>query len=98
MSNNKLPGSPKIIKVKNIIYPIFVEHIFTSFEKAGYEIYVVGGVVRDLLSGRVSYDWDFTTNATPEQILELFPQGFYDNKFGTVGIPDESHHHPYEIT
>jgi tRNA nucleotidyltransferase/poly(A) polymerase len=30
-----------------------------------------------------------TTNATPEQILKIFPDGFYDNNFGTVGIPVE---------
>lgn len=54
---------------------------------AGYEIYLVGGAVRDLLLGRPVDDWDFTTNATPEQILEVFPDGFYNNKFGTVGIP-----------
>ncbi len=43
--------------------------------------------MRDLLSERPIKDWDFTTSATPEEILKLFPDGFYDNKFGTVGIP-----------
>ncbi|MBI2007437.1 MAG: HDIG domain-containing protein [Candidatus Blackburnbacteria bacterium] len=43
-------------------------------------------------------DWDFTTNATPEEILKLFPEGFYDNQFGTVGIAHESSPKPYEIT
>lgn len=43
--------------------------------------------MRDLLYGRAIKDWDFTTSATPEEILKLFPDGFYDNKFGTVGIP-----------
>jgi tRNA nucleotidyltransferase/poly(A) polymerase len=43
-------------------------------------------------------DWDFTTNATPEEILEIFPKGFYDNKFGTVGISHKSSPYPYEIT
>jgi len=32
------------------------------------------------------HDWDFTTDAKPEEILKLFPHGFYDNKFGTVGV------------
>jgi len=31
-------------------------------------------------------DWDFTTDAKPEEILKIFPEGFYDNKFGTVGV------------
>ena len=68
------------------------------FEKAGYEIYVVGGAVRDVLTGKEVYDWDFTTNATPEQILKVFPEGFYDNQFGTVGLAHESSRVPYEIT
>lgn len=59
---------------------------------------MVGGVVRDLLLGRELGDWDFTTDATPEQILELFPEGFYNNQFGTVGIAHESSPRPYEIT
>lgn len=68
----------------------------SRFRKAGFEIYVVGGAVRDLLMERRVTDWDFTTKAHPAQILELFPQGFYDNKFGTVGIkfPDGV----YEVT
>jgi len=37
--------------------------------------------------GREVHDWDFTTDAKPEEILKLFPKAFYDNKFGTVGIP-----------
>ena len=55
--------------------------------KAGYECYAVGGGVRDVLLNKPATDWDFTTNATPTQILKVFPNGFYDNKFGTVGIP-----------
>ncbi|KKR33428.1 MAG: tRNA adenylyl-/cytidylyl-transferase, partial [Candidatus Gottesmanbacteria bacterium GW2011_GWC2_39_8] len=42
-----------------------------------------------MLLGRETKDWDFTTNATPEEILSLFPDSFYDNKFGTVGVPFE---------
>lgn len=66
--------------------PAFVKKILDTVEKEGYEIYVVGGVVRDLIIGREAVDWDFTTNATPKVILALFPDGFYDNQFGTVGI------------
>ena len=57
-----------------------------KFQKRGFQIYTVGGSVRDLLMGRGVHDWDFTTDATPEEILKLFPEGFYDNKFGTVGV------------
>ena len=79
--------------------PKEVLDIFEKMESAGYEIYLVGGAVRDLLLGKVVDDWDFTTNATPEQILEVFTDGFYDNKFGTVGIPAQSEDFdPHEIT
>ncbi|MBI4058917.1 HD domain-containing protein [Candidatus Microgenomates bacterium] len=67
--------------------PSFVIDIIQKFQKANLEIYIVGGAVRDLLTKREVKDWDLTTNATPEKILELFPHAFYDNKFGTVGIP-----------
>lgn len=66
--------------------PAFVKKILDAFEKKGYEIYIAGGAVRDLIIGREAIDWDFTTNATPKVILALFPDGFYDNQFGTVGI------------
>lgn len=69
------------------IMPSFVSELIERFKKEGLEIYIVGGAVRDLIMGRAVSDWDFTTNATPEQILKLFPKAFYDNKFGTVGIP-----------
>jgi tRNA nucleotidyltransferase (CCA-adding enzyme) len=69
--------------------PGHVLEVNKIFCENGYQIYLVGGCVRDLLSDRKVKDWDFTTNATPEEILKLFPDAFYDNKFGTVGIPIE---------
>ncbi len=66
-------------------------------EKAGFETYAVGGSVRDLLLGRPAKNWDFTTNATPQEILKIYPDGFYDNAFGTVGIAQENGE-IYEIT
>jgi tRNA nucleotidyltransferase (CCA-adding enzyme) len=53
---------------------------------AGYEAYLVGGCVRDLILDREPKDWDLTTNATPEQIQTVFPDSFYENVFGTVGV------------
>ena len=55
-------------------------------ENAGFEAYLVGGCVRDIFLGRTPSDWDITTNATPEKIQELFPNSFYENKFGTVSV------------
>lgn len=76
----------------------FVSEILNKFTEAGFEIYIVGGAVRDLLTGRAVDDWDLTTNATPKEILKIFPDGFYDNLFGTVGISHPSCENPYEIT
>jgi tRNA nucleotidyltransferase (CCA-adding enzyme) len=70
----------------NITLPKQILEIFNIFEKANYQLYLVGGSVRDLLMKREIHDWDFTTDAQPEQILKLFPKGFNNNKFGTVGI------------
>lgn len=67
--------------------PKEVKEIFNKFKAKNYQIYIVGGAVRDLLIKKEVKDWDFTTDAKPDEILKLFPQGFYDNKFGTVGIP-----------
>src|SRR3989344_1725772 len=71
----------------DIKLPNEVLELMSKFTGAGYQIYVVGGAVRDLLLKRGVKDWDFTTDAKPEEILKLFPEGFYDNKFGTVGVP-----------
>lgn len=66
--------------------PTEVKKIIKTLQKNRFEAYVVGGAVRDLLTGKPVYDWDFTTNAKPEEIQELFEDSFYDNKFGTVGV------------
>lgn len=66
--------------------PDSVRHVIDTFGKSGHEIYAVGGSVRDILMGRTTRGWDFATDATPEEILKLFPDSFYDNQFGTVGI------------
>lgn len=76
--------------------PSFVLEINEKFREMGFEIYLIGGCVRDLLHGRKVKDWDFATNATPEQMLALFPDAFYDNKYGTVGIPEKINMKPEE--
>lgn len=79
--------------------PKRVEGIIKIFEKNGFEIYIVGGAVRDILMGKEVYDWDFTTNAKPPEVLKLFENAYYTNEFGTVGIPAEVEgERPYEIT
>ena len=48
--------------------------------------------------GKMVTDWDFTTNANPEEILKIYPDGFYDNAFGTVGIAFDEFEEPFEVT
>lgn len=69
-----------------ISLPQSVSSFIRTFTAAGYECFAVGGSVRDLLIGKPTHGWDFTTNAKPEEILALFPDSFYDNQFGTVGV------------
>lgn len=66
--------------------PKEVSHVTDTLEKAGFEAYLVGGCVRDLLMNREPKDWDVTTNAKPEQIVALFEKTIYENNFGTVGV------------
>ncbi len=63
--------------------------VLRELELAGYEAFLVGGSVRDLLRGVEPKDWDITTNAKPEEILKVFPDGKYENDFGTVILPDK---------
>ena len=69
--------------------PFLVLRVLQVLEEKGFQAYVVGGAVRDILMKKTTYDWDFTTDAKPEQIQKVFPESFYDNKFGTVGITVE---------
>jgi tRNA nucleotidyltransferase (CCA-adding enzyme) len=66
--------------------PNEAQGIIDAVQKRGFEAYAVGGSVRDILMGRNTHGWDFTTNAIPEEILKIFPDSFYDNQFGTVSI------------
>jgi tRNA nucleotidyltransferase (CCA-adding enzyme) len=68
------------------LIPSYVTHVTETLERAGYEAFIVGGCVRDLLLGRTPKDWDVTTNATPEEIIPLFEKTIYENKFGTVAV------------
>lgn len=70
--------------------PKEVKDVVEQLEKRGYEAFVVGGCVRDLLLGREPEDWDVTTNAKPEEIQKIFPKNFYENKFFTVTVLTDS--------
>jgi poly(A) polymerase/tRNA nucleotidyltransferase (CCA-adding enzyme) len=66
--------------------PSIVSQITKVLIGAGFDAYLVGGCVRDLLSHKKPKDWDISTNAKPEQIQGLFDRTVYENKFGTVAV------------
>ncbi|MFH1561112.1 MAG: HD domain-containing protein [Patescibacteria group bacterium] len=67
--------------------PKKVIDLVKAFNKTGFEIYIVGGSARGLITQYPVSDWDLTTNAKPEQVQALFPKNsFYNNRFGTVSI------------
>ena len=74
--------------------PTEIINVTTTLESGGYEAYLVGGCVRDLLLGRTPNDWDVTTSAHPEQIQALWgaDETFYENNFGTVGVKISASH------
>lgn len=81
--------------------PDAVAAVATALENAGYEAYLIGGCVRDLLLGRTPKDWDVTTNARPEDIVRIFPETYQNNEFGTVGVitnSDDPRTHVVEVT
>jgi len=71
---------------RSIKIPSEIKDIAEKLKKAGYQAYLVGGCVRDLLLGREPKDWDIATNAKPEEIQRIFPDSVYENAFGTVGV------------
>ena len=77
-----------MIKITDI--PLEVKQVADTLEGAGFEAYLVGGCVRDLIIGRTPKDWDLTTDARPDAITALFPDSFCNNDYGTVGVKTES--------
>lgn len=68
------------------VIPAPVLNVLDTLKGKGFQAYIVGGCVRDLLLGREPKDWDITTDAKPDQVLGIFPDSFYENDFGTVGV------------
>lgn len=66
--------------------PAEVLLIIKTLIENGYTCELVGGAVRDILLGTPTSDWDFATNATPQQVLPLFHESFNENVFGTVMV------------
>lgn len=72
--------------------------IVEELQAHGFEAYIVGGAVRDLLLGRETKDWDITTNARPEEVMPLFRESFYDNNYGTVMVAGKHLKEQFELS
>jgi poly(A) polymerase/tRNA nucleotidyltransferase (CCA-adding enzyme) len=73
-------------QIQPIQVPKEVMMVIAVLQGSSFEAYLVGGCVRDLIMGVTPKDYDVTTNATPEEIIGLFPKTFYENSYGTVGV------------
>ncbi len=75
--------------------------ILRKLRDEGYDAFLAGGCVRDLLLGRVPEDYDVATSATPDVVLAMFPRTFaVGAHFGVVLVADEGedgHHAPTEV-
>jgi putative nucleotidyltransferase with HDIG domain len=76
--------------------PDAVRELLATLWRGGHAAYVVGGCLRDALLDRTPADWDLTTDAPPDRIVELFRDSLYENRFGTVVVRHGADQ--YEIT
>jgi poly(A) polymerase len=64
--------------------------VVETLRKRGFQAYFVGGCVRDLLLGRKPKDYDVATDATPSQVMDIFPQTYaVGSQFGVVLVPPD---------
>src|SRR3954466_6803323 len=66
----------------------FATSILGTLRERGHQAYLVGGCVRDLLLGREPADYDVSTDATPQQVMRIFPETYaVGAQFGVVLVP-----------
>src|SRR5438309_11277236 len=70
----------------------FSTTIVQTLRQRGFQAYLVGGCVRDLLLGREPKDYDVATNARPDQVMSICPETYaVGAQFGVVLVPAPSH-------
>ncbi len=66
----------------------FATSLVQTLRQQGFQAYLVGGCVRDLLLQREPKDYDVATNATPQQVMNIFPETYaVGAQFGVVLVP-----------
>lgn len=76
--------------MSKIKIPQYVLEVTDILEKNNFEVFLVGGCVRDFSLEKTPKDWDVTTNAKPEEIIKVYEKEgiktLYENDFGTVAV------------
>jgi len=85
------------MKILHVRIPEEVKIISETLENNGFDAYLVGGCVRDIMRDAEPKDWDLTTNAHPDDITRLFPEHYANNDYGTIGIKTGSEDSRLEI-
>ena len=73
--------------------PSDIKKLYKLFKKNGKQLYVVGGAVRDAILGKSPKDFDLTTDAKPDEVLDIAKQG----KFKSFGLRREQTIFPFHI-
>jgi tRNA nucleotidyltransferase (CCA-adding enzyme) len=77
--------------------PARIQSIVRQLRDNNFQVYLVGGAVRDLLRGQTPGDWDLATSALPDQVELVFPQSVPTGKpFGTITVIEDEQ--AFEIT
>ncbi len=74
-------SKPTVVKLRNVRIPFDVREAMDILRRHGYEAYLVGGCVRDLILGIEPNDYDVVTNARPEEVLTIF------ERLGWIVVP-----------
>ena len=79
---------PRVSHNRGVTPRELANSICDTLQQNGHQALLVGGCVRDLLLGREPADYDVTTDATPERVMELFPESIaVGAQFGVVLVP-----------
>lgn len=98
MGSDKIRSSLTLAESLNFRQiPSWVLEIVRTLSSHGFQVFLVGGALRDLLQGQSPADWDLATSALPDQIEAVFPHTRPTGKvFGTITVIWGDH--PVEIT
>jgi tRNA nucleotidyltransferase/poly(A) polymerase len=86
------------MKIEMVI-PEYVQKVGRILTKEGFEAYIVGGALRDIVLGKTPHDYDLATNALPDEMLNMFPKAVSTGaKFGTViALIQDKHGETHEV-